>query len=634
MALDIAKGLSYLHGLSPNPIVHRDLRSPNVFVFSLSLNDSVRCKIADFGLSDVLLPNVGGMLSTWQWLPPEVIDVASHAYNEKVDVYSFAMVLVEISTRRPPFDELFDIEEYTRGGKGFNTQKAKMRVVENDLRPPLPDSCPLSLLARRCWAKLPSHRPSARDAVRDLSRLLDQLMQQDLAASPPEDVQSHPRMQVQCAVILRPKATPLLLAASRGLVWCYCADRQLLAFDAQAPLPSDPRVVYAVPSWESEDVAAMLVVTASGPSMQAQPRQLLFCVGSCGGLRRVECPVSHTGRRGSSSVKSVAADSVASSPGLHNEAEEIVCCIAHVRAGGRSAVWVGSICGPEACCSLDVYDAASLAAVEHIVLDAAHPPSCATQDGGCVWVGSVSCAMVVDACTFQVLRTVSFPPLSEAASPSASTSAQAGTSSRAVGLCVTQHAGKGKRLRLLGTVTVVWCLVAAQGAGYIFAFCGAETTPLACRRTAVLVPCAMCVLGEPGEQRLCCAGTAGELELYAPEVTVSQDEGEAGKLICSAVRVHLLESTSLGVVSARAAWEKRQYRKSLTLSVSPMTSGSGIPAVALSSPTEKVTALTALAGESFAVCTQKGAIHVLQVGTGPVLSLALTRKAGAALVQQ
>lgn len=31
IALDIAKGLSHLHSFQP-PIVHRDLRSPNIFV--------------------------------------------------------------------------------------------------------------------------------------------------------------------------------------------------------------------------------------------------------------------------------------------------------------------------------------------------------------------------------------------------------------------------------------------------------------------------------------------------------------------------------------------------------------------------------------------------------------------------
>ena len=44
IALDTAKGMEYLHGLSP-PIVHRDLKSLNLLVF-----DKMEVKITDFGL--------------------------------------------------------------------------------------------------------------------------------------------------------------------------------------------------------------------------------------------------------------------------------------------------------------------------------------------------------------------------------------------------------------------------------------------------------------------------------------------------------------------------------------------------------------------------------------------------------
>lgn len=46
--LDIAEGLSYLHGLDP-PLIHRDLTSNNVL-----LTDDLHAKIADFGTSKFL----------------------------------------------------------------------------------------------------------------------------------------------------------------------------------------------------------------------------------------------------------------------------------------------------------------------------------------------------------------------------------------------------------------------------------------------------------------------------------------------------------------------------------------------------------------------------------------------------
>lgn len=47
-ALGIAKGMEYLHGLSP-PIVHRDLKALNVLV-----DANYQVKVADFGLSKAI----------------------------------------------------------------------------------------------------------------------------------------------------------------------------------------------------------------------------------------------------------------------------------------------------------------------------------------------------------------------------------------------------------------------------------------------------------------------------------------------------------------------------------------------------------------------------------------------------
>ena len=53
MALDIANAMAFLHSQSP-PILHRDLKSPNVFVASVDLNSPVLAKVADFGLASRL----------------------------------------------------------------------------------------------------------------------------------------------------------------------------------------------------------------------------------------------------------------------------------------------------------------------------------------------------------------------------------------------------------------------------------------------------------------------------------------------------------------------------------------------------------------------------------------------------
>ena len=62
MALDMAQGMRYLHTRDP-PIIHRDLKSPNVLLSAVTSDASVVCKIADFGLSQVLLAPTAGRFS-------------------------------------------------------------------------------------------------------------------------------------------------------------------------------------------------------------------------------------------------------------------------------------------------------------------------------------------------------------------------------------------------------------------------------------------------------------------------------------------------------------------------------------------------------------------------------------------
>lgn len=70
VALDIARGVAALHGVSAPPIVHRDLRSPNILLVSFDDQAPLIAKVADLGLARQAAPHLSEMLGTWQWCAP------------------------------------------------------------------------------------------------------------------------------------------------------------------------------------------------------------------------------------------------------------------------------------------------------------------------------------------------------------------------------------------------------------------------------------------------------------------------------------------------------------------------------------------------------------------------------------
>ncbi|KAL0586350.1 hypothetical protein ABG067_003963 [Albugo candida] len=167
--LDTARGMHYLHQFRP-PILHRDLKSPNLLVEKQSLT----IKIADFGLARVKeqIHTMTGNCGTTQWMAyvvssplcyrsdvcvdrPEVL--GNRKYTEKADVYSFGIVVWEIFTSRCPYDDMNQIQ-------------TALCVLNYDLRPPIPSKCPrfFSRLMRTCWRRDPELRPSFYRIVKTL----------------------------------------------------------------------------------------------------------------------------------------------------------------------------------------------------------------------------------------------------------------------------------------------------------------------------------------------------------------------------------------------------------------------------------------------------------------------------------
>ncbi|PON71748.1 Serine/threonine protein kinase [Parasponia andersonii] len=119
-ALEIAQAMQYLHDQRPK-VVHRDLKPSNIF-----LDDALHVRVADFGLARFLNDKEMALSGTYVYMAPEVIKC--EPYNEKCDVYSFGIILNELITGEYPYIE-----------KDYGPAKIAMEVVEDNLRPRLPE---------------------------------------------------------------------------------------------------------------------------------------------------------------------------------------------------------------------------------------------------------------------------------------------------------------------------------------------------------------------------------------------------------------------------------------------------------------------------------------------------------------
>lgn len=146
IAIGIAHGMRYLHSKG---IIHRDLKSPNIF-----LDENYLPKIADFGLSrfcdsEFMTQSIG----TPQWMPME--QLSSCNYGPPVDVYAFGMILYELETGEVPFDGMNSVEIF--------------KALERDETPKLNHNRSLEKLIKSCWCKDPEKRPTFDQIFLELS---------------------------------------------------------------------------------------------------------------------------------------------------------------------------------------------------------------------------------------------------------------------------------------------------------------------------------------------------------------------------------------------------------------------------------------------------------------------------------
>ncbi|KAK9949924.1 hypothetical protein M0R45_005433 [Rubus argutus] len=108
IAVDVARGLLYLHEECKSPIIHCDIKPQNIL-----MDEFWNAKISDFGLAKLLMPDqtrtFTGIRGTRGYLAPEWHK--NTPISVKADVYSFGVVLLELVCCRRNLDVSVRAEE-------------------------------------------------------------------------------------------------------------------------------------------------------------------------------------------------------------------------------------------------------------------------------------------------------------------------------------------------------------------------------------------------------------------------------------------------------------------------------------------------------------------------------------------
>lgn len=153
----IASGMAFCH---QHNVVHRDLKPANIL-----LDSNYHPKITDFALAKYFVEGTDGEVhmesnvGTPLYMAPELVLDEDASISEKIDVFSFAITLYQILTKKRGYDELENISYFKL-----------IREVNRGLRPTIIEgSIPhiFSDLLDRCWNADPSVRPSFIEVVKD-----------------------------------------------------------------------------------------------------------------------------------------------------------------------------------------------------------------------------------------------------------------------------------------------------------------------------------------------------------------------------------------------------------------------------------------------------------------------------------
>ncbi|XP_053462241.1 mitogen-activated protein kinase kinase kinase 21 isoform X2 [Nycticebus coucang] len=166
-AVQIARGMLYLHEEAFVPILHRDLKSSNILLLEKIEHDDVcnkTLKITDFGLAREWHRTTRmSAAGTYAWMAPEVIK--SSLFSKGSDIWSYGVLLWELLTGEVPY-------------RGIDGLAVAYGVAVNKLTLPVPSTCPepFAKLMKECWEQDPHIRPSFALILEQLTAIEEAVM--------------------------------------------------------------------------------------------------------------------------------------------------------------------------------------------------------------------------------------------------------------------------------------------------------------------------------------------------------------------------------------------------------------------------------------------------------------------------
>ncbi|XP_041035876.1 mitogen-activated protein kinase kinase kinase 11-like [Carcharodon carcharias] len=166
-AVQIGKGMQYLHDGAIVPVIHRDLKSNNVLLSQPIDDDNMEgntLKITDFGLAREWHKTTKmSTAGTYAWMAPEVIKTST--FSKGSDVWSYGVLLWELLTGEVPY-------------RGIDGLAVAYGVAVNKLTLPIPSTCPepFAQLMAECWDEDPHRRPQFASILEQLTAIEEQVL--------------------------------------------------------------------------------------------------------------------------------------------------------------------------------------------------------------------------------------------------------------------------------------------------------------------------------------------------------------------------------------------------------------------------------------------------------------------------